>query len=192
MTEAISLEALGLSQESLADRLVDKLADGLLSSLEYDEDGYTFRGESPFANKLNKMVRERLNEIVEDLGNKHVLPVVSEMVEGLVLQETNKWGEKVGNPVTFKEYLVQRADVYMTEKVNYEGKTKDQAGGYSFNGKQTRVSHMIDKHLHYEIERAMKEAMALATGSIARGLHETVRTKINEVCAGLKVEVKTK
>lgn len=190
-TEGLTLEALGLTQESLAERLVDKLAEGLLSSMDYDEDGHTFRGESPFANKLNRMVKDRLNSLVDDLGAKHVVPKVEEMVEGMVLQQTNQWGEKTGKPVTFIEYLTQRADHWMREEVNYDGKTKG-SDSYSWKKAGTRVEYVIDKHLQYSIETAMKAAISAANQSIIGGLQEAVKIKLAEVAASLKVEVKTK
>ncbi|MCR5875118.1 hypothetical protein LRS10_13550 [Phenylobacterium sp. J426] len=192
LAQPLTLEVLGLSQEDLANRLVDRLADGLLTDLHYDEDGFEFRGTSPFAKSLNKLVKARLDALVEDLGSKHVLPRVSELVENLVLQETNRWGEPTGKSVTFIEYLVQRAEAYMTEKVNYEGKSKDESGGYSWSGTQTRVAHLIHKHLHYSIETAMKEALANANSAIAKGLLDTVKLKLGEATAALKVAVTTK
>lgn len=188
----VTLASLGLTEDDLADRLVDKLAEGLLSSLDYDEDGHEFRGVSPFARKLNVMAKARLDALVEDLGNKHVLPRVTELVEGLVLQETNKWGEKTGKSLTFTEYLIERAEAYITEKVDYQGKAKTESGGFSWSGTQTRVAHMIHQHLHYEIERAMKEALASVTSNVAKGLNETVRLKLNEAAAAMKVTVAVK
>lgn len=190
--EGLTLEALGLTQESLAERLVDKLAEGLLSSLDYDEDGHTFRGESPFARKLNRMVKDRLDVLVSDLGERHVLPKVNEMVEGLVLQETNRWGEKVGQPVTFVEYLTQRAETWMREEVDYNGKSKGEGDSYGWRKAGTRVSWVIDKHLQYSIETAMKGAVASANQSIIGGLQDAVKIKLAEVAASLKVKVETK
>lgn len=188
MTKELSLESLGISQEDLAERLVNKLAEGLLSSLDYDEDGYEFRGESPFAKKLNVMVKDRINALVEDLGNKHVLPRVTEMVEGLVLTETNRWGEKTGKSVTFTEYLVQRAEAYMVEPVDYNG--KDKAGGdYNWKASTTRVGHLVHAHLRYSIETAMKAALADANSQIVTGLEGAVKIALGSVRDKLKVTV---
>jgi hypothetical protein len=112
------------------------------------------------------------------------------MIDNLVLQKTNSWGEKVGKSVTFVEYLIEQAHGYMTEKVDSSGKTKEESGGYSFSGTQTRVAHMIHRHLHFNIETAMKEALATANGSIIKGLEETVKLKLAEILAVLKVTVK--
>jgi hypothetical protein len=190
MTE-ITLEALGLNENTLAEKLVDKIALNLMTSLHYDDADGEWRGSSPFAKKLDNLIKSRLDKIVNDMADKHVLPKVNELVEGLVLQETNKWGEKTGNPVTFIEYLTQRADAYMTEPLNYQGKTKAE-DSFSWSKSTTRIAFMIDKHLHYSIDTAMKAAFASANSSIASGLRDATLIAINDVAAKLKVDVKTK
>ena len=191
MATEITLDALGLDQDKLAEKLVDRLAQNMLTSIGYDEDGDEWFGTSAFAKKLNDMGTARLNAIVGELADKHVLPRVNEMVEGLVLQQTNQWGEKVGKPVTFIEYLTQRADAYMREEVNYDGKTKQENGGFSWSKRSTRVAYMIDKHLHYSIESAMKAALANVNNSVAAGLEEATKTAIREVTNKLTVKVET-
>lgn len=191
MATEISLDALGLDQDKLAEKLVDRLAQNMLTSIGYDEDGDDWFGTSQFASKLNNMVKARLDQVVTELADKHVLPRVNEMVEGLVLQQTNTWGEKVGKPVTFIEYLTQRADAYMQEEVDFDGKTKGERGGYSWSKRSTRVAYMIDRHLHYSIENAMKAALANVNNSVATGLEEATKTAIREVTSKLTVKVET-
>lgn len=190
-TNELTLEALGLDQDKLAEKLVDRLAQNMLTSIGYDENGDDWFGTSPFASKLNNMVKARLDQIINELADKHVLPRVNEMVEGLVLQQTNQWGEKVGKPVTFIEYLTQRADAYMQEEVNLDGKTKAESGSYSWSKRSTRVAYMIDRHLHYSIESAMKAALANVNSSVAAGLEEATKTAIREVTGKLTVKVDT-
>lgn len=191
MTTELTLESLGLDQNKLAEKLVDRLAQNMLTSIGYDEDGDEWFGTSPFAKKLNSMVTARLDKIVNELADKHVLPRVNEMVEGLVLQQTNQWGEKVGKPVTFIEYLTQRADAWMREEVNYDGKTKGQ-DSFSWRKSGTRVEYLIDKHLQYSIETAMKAALSEANKSIIGGIEQAVRIKLGEVAEKLKVNVAVK
>lgn len=191
-TTELTLESLGLDQEKLAEKLVDRLAQNMLTSIGYDADGDEWFGTSPFAKKLNNMVRARLDKVVFDLADKHVLPRVNAMVEGLVLQQTNQWGEKVGKPVTFIEYLTHRADAYMQEEVDYEGKTKGEKSNFSWSKRSTRVGFMIDKHLHYSIESAMKDALSKLNASVAKGLHDATLTAIKGVTDNLKVTVASK
>lgn len=185
----LTLEQLGLSQETLAEKLVDKMAHNLMTSLQYDPDGDEWYGDSAFAQKLNKLVKDRLDKIVTELADKHVLPKVNDIVENMVLTETNRWGEKTGKSVTFKEYLVQRAEAYMQEDVDYQGKPKG-TDSFSWSKRSTRVAYMIHQHLHYEIEAAMKTALANVNSAVAKGLHEATKTAINDVTSKLKVDVK--
>lgn len=188
----LTLEALGLDQEKLAEKLVDRLAQNMLTSIGYDEDGSDWFGTSPFARKLNDMVKARLDQVVNDLADKHVLPRVEAMVEGLVLQQTNGWGEKVGTPVTFIEYLTQRAEAYMQEPVNFEGKSQKESGSYGWSKHQTRITHLVEKHLHYSIDSAMKDALKVANSAIATGISETVKIKLAEITAAIKAGVTIK
>lgn len=186
-----SLEALGITADELTNRIVDKCVEQLMTDVNFDEDGDEWRGRSRLAEQLDKRIKQQINDTVNALAEKHVLPNVSAYVENLTLHATNKWGEKKGQTVTFIEYLTQRAEDYMQEKVNYEGKAKDEAGGYSWNGTQTRITHLVHQHLHYSIDSAMKSALQIATSGIAAGLQETCKTKLAEIAQKLKVEVKT-
>lgn len=183
---SIDFESLGFSREELQQRVVDQLCE-----LAWNGGDYT--GETLQKAILLK-VKEQINATVNALADQHVLPRVTELIEGMVLQETNGWGEKTGKPVTFIEYLVARAEAYMTEKVDSDGKGKGKADSQSsyWSGKQARMSYMIEKHLHYSIETAMKDALKIVNGSIATGIEKTVKMKLEEVLASLKVGVTSK
>lgn len=187
MEGSLTLAQLGLTEETLADRLVDKLAKAMLESLQYDEESGEWYGESAFAKRLSARVADQLNSVVDTLAEKHILPRVAEMVETLTLQETNKWGEKLGKPLTFVEYLTQRADAWMREDVDYQGKTKGQ-DSFSWKKSGTRVEYMIDKHLQYQISDAMTKAVSAANKSIVEGLQSAVNIKLGEI----KVQLDTK
>lgn len=183
---------LGLSSEELLERVINRCAEQVLARAGYDEDGYKDEAPTAFANQLKDLVAKRVDAAIDDIATRHVLPNVTTYLEKLELQETNKWGEKRGSSVTFLEYLVQRAEHWMTEEVNYEGKGKKEADSYNWRGTQTRIAHMLHQHLHYTIENVIKEALKNAHSSIASGLSETVKLKLEEVSKQLKVEVKTR
>lgn len=187
----VTLESLGISKDAIEQKLIEHLAEQLLTEIVYDyDDEREYRAKSSLAKKLDALVKQHIDATINALAEKHVLPNVASYIESLTLQTTNQWGEKKGNPVTFIEYLTQRAEDYMQEKVNYEGKGKEEAGSYSWSGTQTRITHLVHKHLHHSIETAMKQAMQVATSGIATGLQETVKVKLAEVSQKLKVEVK--
>jgi hypothetical protein len=190
MSGQITLESLGISQNEVVERVVQKIADNLLHAYAVDDEGdEVVAGPTKFMAALQARVIERMDCAIEEIAAKNVLPNVASYVEGLVLEQTNKWGERVGKPVTFIEYLVQRAETYLTEPVNYEGKTKEETGGYSWSKAQTRITWLVNKHLQYSIETAMKQALSTANSAIVKGLEETVKIKLAEVASKLKVKV---
>lgn len=190
-----TLESLGVSAEDLITRIVEKATEELLSSTAYDEDGEPTGGRyrTDLARRIEANIQKHVDAKINALAEEHILPNVSAYIEGLTLQETNRWGERTGQKLTFIEYLTQRADAYMREEVNFEGKSKAENGsGYSWSKASTRVAYMVNKHLHYSIERAMTEALTLANSSIAQGLEEAVKIGLANATAGLKVSVQNK
>ena len=187
----IDLASIGLTQEEVQERVIAKICSGLLTEQCIDnESGDTFDGDSSLARALNKAVREQVDNTINNLAAKHVLPNVAQYIENLTLQATNQWGEKSGKSMTFIEYLVQRAELYMSEQVSYDGKGKAESrDNYSWKGTQTRLAHMIHQHLHYSIETAMKSAMASANAAVANGIAETAKVKLAEIAKNLKVQV---
>jgi hypothetical protein len=183
---------LGFTKEELQQRVIDSIVDRLMTSESGDDEGRSWVGESEFSRKLEKQVQGGIDAAVSALAEKHILPNVHAYIENLTLQQTNKWGETQGEPVTFIEYLTKRAEAYMVEEVNYEGKTKGESGGYSWAKAQARLAHMVDKHLHYSIDTAMKAALQTANSAIAEGIEKTVRIKLDEIVKGLKTTVATK
>lgn len=190
---AIDLSELGLTKEELQERVVNRIAELLLQEESLDEYGNPSIGSSSFGREIQKLVKDQLTASITALAEKHILPNVSQFVENLTLQETNKWGEKTGKSMTFVEYLTARAEAYLREEVNYEGKSKEEArDAYSWSKSQTRVAHLVNRHLHYTIEQAMKNAVKTANDVIAIGLEETVKIKLQEIAKSLKVSIASK
>jgi hypothetical protein len=184
-------EQIGLTPDELQERVVAGLVDRILRfdghALERDED-YV---HSTVMSEANARVIDAINAKVDEVAAATILPRVDEMIAGHCLQETNKWGDKVGKPLTFTEYLVHRAESYLTETVNHDGKTREQ-DNYNWKGSSTRVVHLIDKHLQYSISTAMQKALATANSKIIEGIEKAVKIKLSELEVTLKTTVGTK
>lgn len=182
----MNIEEFGFTKEELQNRIVDRICEHLLGGGSDDA-----VSSNEFEVKMTKLIQERIGATVQALAEKYVLPNVQDYIEKLTLVETNKWGERTGKSLTFIEYLIQRAEAYMLEDVNYEGKPKG-TDSYSWTKYQTRLTHLVHQHLHFHIERAMKEALTIANSTIAKGIEETVKIKLQEVTNGLKVSATIK
>lgn len=187
----LTVEALGFTNEELQERVVDRIVSQFMSKTGYDDEGNEYNSKSSLADRLQKAVVQRIDRAIADVIDIHILPNATTYVENITLQATNKWGERKGEKLTFIEYLVQRADAYLREEVDYQGKSKSQ-DSYNWKASQSRIAHLVHEHLHYAIETSMKQAVQDANNSIVKGLQETVKLKLAEVAAQLKVNVATK
>jgi antitoxin component of RelBE/YafQ-DinJ toxin-antitoxin module len=178
----LNLEDIGLTQEELQKRVVEQIA----NTLCFPEDG----SESDFNSEIQKAYRQQIVDGVKALAETVVAPRVSELLDKVTFQETNRWGESQKAAITLKEFLISRAEAWMTEKVDFNGRAKGEDTYGNWNGSQTRISHMIHEHLKYHIENSVKAALADINSKIAIGIQETVKLKLKETLDSLKVNVK--
>ena len=178
------MKDLGITKAELAERVVDKIAEDFLR-----DDGYSDLIER----SVSKRVQKAIDDAVAEVGNAVVDPRVKEMVEAWTIQTTNAYGEKRGKPVSFTEYLVKQAETYMAEPVDFKGSTRAECrDSYSWKASTTRVAYLVNKHLQYGIETAMKQALQSANGKIADGITEAVRMTLTEILTSVKATVTTK
>lgn len=183
------LAALGMSQSELREMIVSRAVDALIEGEKLDDDDFEGESES-LSRAVSKMVKARIDAKVDEIANRVLMPKIDMHIDEMVLQQTSQWGEKQGAPMTVTEYLVSRANAYMAEQVDHNGNPKG-TDGYNWRAHSTRIAHAIDKHLGFEIERAMKESLKQANSAMAHGLHEACRTAINNVAEQFKVVAKT-
>lgn len=184
---SIDLNALGFTQEELQNRVVEQIVGQLLSGRADEEDF----ADSEFADKLAKAATDMMEREINRIADEHLVPRVAEMIESVCLQRTNEWGEKKKEePLTFREYLVKRAEAWLMEPVDFQGKTVERTS-YG-RADLTRVTYLVDKHLSYTIESAMKNAVEAANKSIVGGIAETVKLKLSEISRTLAVTVETR
>ena len=184
-----ALQELGFTKEELEQKVIQKIADDLLLEYGYDsETGATEADHSPLARKFHEIIKKHVDRQINKMAEEYVVPRVREIIESVSLQQTNQWGEKQGTSKTFVEYLTESAQAYLMQPVDYEGKPDS---GYS-NKNQTRLVHLVHKHLHYSIENAMKAAVEQVKAAIGPALQKTCELKLNEIASSLKVSLVTK
>jgi hypothetical protein len=186
----IDLIALGIKPEELQDRVIERICEKVLMGVTYDPEDGEYQVDSAFKRRLDQRITEHIDGAVTKLADQHVRPGIEQLVENLTLQQTNKWGEKAGTAMTFIEYLTKRAEAYFEEPVNHNGKTQKE-DTYSWNMHTTRGSWLIEKHLAYSIETAMKAALANANSQIAGGIEKAIKHELNEILGKLKVTATT-
>jgi hypothetical protein len=191
----IDLSSIGITPEELQSRVVDSIADSLLSGFGRDpETGEVFRQGNQFRQQLDKEIQSRLDQRVSEIGAGHIYPAIAAKIETLLLQKTNEWGEAQGEGVTFVQYLVNRAERYLSEEVDGDGRTAQECRtrGNTFYKKGPRLVTMIDKHLQTSIESAMKTALKDANSVIVEGIAKAAKDSLKTLSEKLSVVVTTK
>lgn len=187
----ISLESLGLSTEAIREHVVDTIVDRFLTSTVSDEDGEPVMVASQFKAAIQKVILDRVDQSVERLLAPVLDPTVDEFVSAFRIQHTNTYGEAKREPETITEYMIRRTNEWMIEGVNWQGQTKEdlrKSGSSNWNQQMatTRVAFAIDKRLHEDMEKAMREALADANKAITDGLKSAIIFELNKLNAKLK------
>ena len=183
MTTKIDLSQLGLDEEKLAARVVENIAEQVME----DSEGIYEDIES----NLKRQQTESIKDAVDAIGKEYVDPKLAELITGWTLQKTTEWGEAQGKAVSFTEYLVQCAHEYMSEPVDYQGKSKSEnRHGSGWSKKTTRVVFLMEKHLHYHIDRAMEDALKNANAQISVSIQEAIKLSLADIQKKLKVTAK--
>lgn len=187
----ITLESLGLSVEQMQDRLVEAMIDRFLTSNVSDEDGEPVAIVSKFQTSIREAILTRVDESVERLIAPALDGSITSYIDNYKIQSTNGYGEPKREPETITEYIIRRANEYLTEGVNFEGKSKKEYSSsgrdsYGYKDATTRVAFLIDKRLNDEIAKAMQEALKTANEAITGGLKSAVAFELNKINAKLK------
>lgn len=192
MPDADLIAMLGMSKDEILSRVIDRIATQLLENTFVDDEDYEHRRPSGLQERLRSLVQARADAKVAEIAEREILPKVGTFVETLTLNETNKWGERTGKTMTFIEYLIARAEAYLTEVVNIEGQSAEETQRGYFTKHSSRTAFLVHKHLQFSIETAMKKAVADANEAIVGGLEQAVKVALEDVGKRLKVEVKTR
>ncbi len=134
-----------------------------------------------FHTNQNEELRLRLEELVETTVTEHcdrvVAPIIENGVADFVISRTNEFGEEKGEDVTFTEYITSLADGYLNESVDYKGEVVKR-DSYQRNKAQSRLTHLLNEHLHFRIESVMKDAIKIVVEQIAPAIATTCEIKV--------------
>lgn len=190
-----SLEALGITKEDLFERIVERAVSDLMESHGFDEDEREHTYSSQFKREIDKRIQQAVDAKITALANEHLVPRVGEMIEQADMRRTNNYGEPKGPSLTFKEYIASRAEVYMSEDVDYHGKSKAdlEARGestYQWKSSGPRLNVLMRLYIGDELAKKTQAALTDVNKAIAEGIQRTAVQAIQQAAANLTVAVK--
>jgi len=187
-----TLEALGVNKEDLADRIVDQAVNALLSYSGFGPDGddEEVRYETKFKREIEKRVQASVDAKIAALAAEHVLPRVGEMIEQADMRRTNGYGEPKGPSMTFKEYIASRAEAYLSESVDYHGKSKaESSDSYNWRSEGPRLTVLMRGYIRDMLEKHAKAAVNDVNKVIAANIEKAAKDAIAAAASAIKVSV---
>lgn len=127
-----------------------------------------------FADKLTPVIEQKLEEITEgafaDAVNRESDKLLRELLSK-PQRKTNQWGESTGEPITMREYLADRFDLYMKQSVDREGRPSS----YDSDKRRTRSQWLIETlgeklvldAAKVEVEKVRKAAESQIAAAVA-------------------------
>ena len=187
-----TLEALGVSAEDLAERIIDKAVNALLYSTGFDPDTEEY---VTYENKFKKAIEAKIQQTVDAkiaaIADVHIIPRVGELIGSANMVQTNKWGEAKTPPMSFKEYIAHRADAYMCEEVDINGKSKAESDSYNWRSCGPRLTVLMRNYIKDSMETAAKSAVNDINKVIAKNIEKASKDAIAATVANLKVSIAT-
>lgn len=186
-----TLEALGISAETLGDRIVDQAVEVLLSSSGFDPDSdQEVRYASRFKKEIEARIQKAVDEKIAALAAAHLIPRVGEMIESADMRRTTTYGEPKSPPMTFKEYIASRAESYMSEEVNFNGEAKHEArDSYTWKSCGPRLTVLMKNYIKDSMEKAAKSAVNDINKVIANNIEKAAKDAIAAAASAIKVSV---
>lgn len=187
----LTCEQLGITPDDIADRVASKIAATMLAKVvpDYDDEtGSEIETERPtaFQEMVRKRVARKVEQAVDALAEKYIGSELEGRLETMTFPQTNGYGEKKGDPLTLLEYIAKRTETYLTERVDYQGR----AGYSASTADRTRVVWMLEQFLAERMKEQFSKALATANQQIVDGIAVTMKEKLAEVAAKLRVQVK--
>lgn len=185
-----TLEELGVKTEDLTNRIVDEAVQTLLYSTGFNpetEEEVTY--ENKFKREIESKIQQTVDQKIAAIAAEHILPRVGELIESANMVQTNKWGEAKSAPMSFKEYIAHRADAYMCEEVDINGKSKGEGDSYNWRSCGPRLSVLMRSYIKDSMEAAAKSAVNDINKVIARNIEKASKDAIAATVENLKVSI---
>jgi uncharacterized membrane-anchored protein YjiN (DUF445 family) len=176
------LQSLGLTKEEMQERIINNAVKALLRENGSDEDGEC-ECATTLSRRIGSKIEKKLDAIADDFVEKRIGAHVMEYIEKTLLNPTDHYGTKKGNPRTFAEYVIERFDSFLKEKVNEQG-TVDRY----HDGCTERGAWLVMRHIREAIEKVIKESLGGAVNTIKDGIAGQIKNMLDRTF----VEVSTK
>ncbi len=192
-----TLESIGLNKEVLQSKVIEAACKKLLVDTEWeDEDCSSYPIDSEFKKKIENKIKIQFDDTITAIAEKHVYPKINELIEQCVIQRTNEYGEKKGQPTTLVEFLCEVAKEKLMEPIDSYGRTEQecrlQDRSWYRNDAKPRIVKMIGEYLHKAIQEAISDNFKLLGSTVAQAVEKVARDQLKDLSEKFKLVMSVK
>jgi len=180
-----------MTQDELQERVVAKIVEDLLQTWTTDDDdGGDYQVASKLRTGLEAGVREAIDAKVNTVCERHIVPMVEQMVDTITIQPTNRYGEPKSEPLTFIEYITKMGREWLLQSVDYQGCAVGDRDYSSGNGKNpTRLQKIVGDKVEKAIGETLTDATKAVKDTFVPMLETVVRDKLAEISTSLNIGI---
>lgn len=172
---ALTIDDIGISKEEIADRVVESIADRIVTTTSVDNEDGEWRRDSSFFNEMKDSVRKMVAERAKREIDSKLLGVLDEILGG-EFQPIDNYGEPNGARTTLREMVKTRTLKFLEEKVNDKGNPVDQwtssAGTRLDVSMKKAVAEICTATVHNELKAAVDSAKQQIGNLVAKTIVE--------------------
>ena len=186
-------EMLGISQEEMQNRVVNAIAEKLMSKTimtQWDENEDQEKiVNTKFAKAVIDKINEHFKNKVDELFNEQIAGKIDNLLTNYIIKETNQLGESLGKERTVTEFIIERFNVFIKEQVDSKGNPKRKNDCY-FKPQGTRLTVAVDTYFKDHLEKAMKTILKNTDKTLIEEVTESFRKIISTQLKRTEINVK--
>lgn len=175
----INLNDLGISAEKIQSAVVEEIADRLLNG---DNEWSDSKLHSQLKVSVDKAVKERLDRFVADI----LADNISVQIESLKFTQTNRYGEKISETLTLREWVTKQITEYFDAEVDAEGNTR-QEKQYNFQPAGKRALVLFKNTMRQEIQVSLNQIWREGNKPLLDAVQEAVMTQLDYLRENLRL-----
>lgn len=167
------IEQLGITKEDIEKKVVEAVVDDL--HLNYDH------LISDAVEQVKAFAKKSLEEGIEKQCTEAIGNDTEAFLASIKFAEHTRWGDRIGSEKSLKEYAVDYATKWLTDRVDAYGKPSNSGSA------SPRLVRIINSHLKSSLEQKIDKIMSNAHEHFGQSLKEVLENRINEIVSRMKV-----
>jgi hypothetical protein len=177
MQMALTAEDIGLSQDEVQSRVVEAIADQIVTTASCDDEGNVHKRRASFVTRMENTVESVIRQRAEKLIDSQLEAVIDKILSS-GFQPVDSYGEPKGEKTTLRDMIKKKAEAFLSERVDKNGKTADRYA----DPVGTRLDVAMQKHVDgvctATVQNELKTAVEAAKGKIGTMVAKVIVEKL--------------